>query len=627
MVLKYLVLITIMLLNLTSLEAQDFGCYEIRSDENAIYGHVLNSSFTIDFFTIDWEAYKPPSEFKNGYYERYKRGELKCDSLLLVKGYVDNGLQIGKWKYYINEDLVLEGEFNGHLKNGEWKLYFKRFHLEDTIFLQKVLFKNDEIQRISSFVFNNNSKVIVTEYKEKIKNGNELTYLLKQKDELELLGYKNFKSGVLEGEYLELSETKSRDTLVFGTFHKGLRVGKWIFKSDDNCRHIIDFIDGKANGVYLKKFPNHQLAWKVEMKNNLYYNVNEMYDSLGNSLEIGSFYNGNGNLIFYHPDGILQSSQEMKNQCIKGPVRSYYDKDILEYNGVVHSVISECNAKDIFNYFDNPTNFLLKTCDFQKGTDLTLFLQNNSMIKWNSTIQNEIEKEENLIHVEKYKNDICYNEYFELNSHRVGTRYCCKLDGRTDFIENYSIIDSFGFKKSVLEGPSYLFNKNGRLVNILNYAHDTLFGRSYFFDEYGNLGRINVIEKNGSSYSVYFNDTVNFIDSLGLKQGKWINMSPFQTGECNSVHALKFYKDNLPVGTWSYFSIFGNKLYSQKNFLNDSTASVKVFNNKGKIVAYGIEIQEVREGEWILKSSKKGKRKTVVNYECGKEISNQKRLW
>jgi len=95
------------------------------------------------------------------------------------------------------------------------------------------------------------------------------------------------------------------------------------------------------------------------------------------------------------------------------------------------------------------------------------------------------------------------------------------------------------------------------------------------------------------------NDSINFTDKNGMKQGHWIKKYPNGHAQYNG-----YFKDNQPVGTFKRF-LENDTLQSVFIFSNDSREAIAtIYHSNGFIASKGKFVNQQKEGKWQFFSSK-----------------------
>ncbi|MDT8413244.1 MAG: hypothetical protein RQ875_12325 [Vicingaceae bacterium] len=92
----------------------------------------------------------------------------------------------------------------------------------------------------------------------------------------------------------------------------------------------MQYKNGKIDGEYSSYYRNKNIKFRVEYKNDVLWNVYEYNDEEGNELDFGSFKDGNGHIIKYDSDGVIEEEGEVKNGLREG-VWKYYIKGRFFY--------------------------------------------------------------------------------------------------------------------------------------------------------------------------------------------------------------------------------------------------------------------------------------------------------
>lgn len=98
------------------------------------------------------------------------------------------------------------------------------------------------------------------------------------------------------------------DTLSVSNYKRGKLNGKAVtYNENGTVEAKYSFVNGKFNGYQERYYSNGQLCCKVFLKNDLLWNVIEVYDSSGAKLDYGTICDGNGLMKSYYIDGNLKN--------------------------------------------------------------------------------------------------------------------------------------------------------------------------------------------------------------------------------------------------------------------------------------------------------------------------------
>jgi len=86
-------------------------------------------------------------------------------------------------------------------------------------------------------------------------------------------------------------------------------------------------------------------------------------------------------------------------------------------------------------------------------------------------------------------------------------------------------------------------------------------------------------------------DSTNFVDVNGLKQGKW--MVRHDNGQ---LRYSGQFKDGKPTGEFRYFAADGN--HTKTLLFNGDSAFARFFHTSGELMAEGIYLKEKKHGKW-----------------------------
>lgn len=614
----------LMLVISTRAFAQDFGIYETNHIGNNSSDLYARQSVQKGYqYRGDWTEFILDTLIKDGYHKEFCYFYNSCSENVKMEGLVKDGRQEGMWKLFINENTLFIGNFKNGKKNGLWKGLF--INDNDTTCFTKIEFK-DNLYSGQKLDFTFGDKLYkITNYKDGIKHGSEKEYFTNNEQDIqqtkEIVTYYK---GKLHGKYLILGSTPN-DTLTDGTYAFGARNGKFTFIKSGG-KIIANYKNGKLEGRFKKYYPNGTLAYELDYKNNLPYNVIQIKDSSGNVIETNTLKSGNGTLNYYDENGNMISSCDYKNQLISGQILSYFPSGNIMEKGFLYTdkakifketkPIEHCEDLNLFSAWQ---------LNFASGTDYTSYNEDGSIRnKLKSSFNDSIG--EDIIIYANYKNgNLLSNEsrWRGLQFGRVNNFYS---NGTLEMSGNYIIIDKDSIKVSVKNGVFKYYHSNGLLKAEVNYSRGEETGNSYFYDTTGNLIRRKIIKENGAVCNIFKNDTVNLKDSLGRKQGKWVrfNRYPFLSNTNYSTpNVIEYYKNDKPTGIWLYYNHTNDFVEKEVIWENPINSFCKNWNKNGQLIAEGNMTNNIKDGEWKVYDTKKGYLKFKGNYKCG----NKDGIW
>lgn len=191
-----------------------------------------------------------------------------------------DGEKIGEWKeYYENGQLSSIGRYEKGKETGEWKLYYNDGNLWDIGFYRAGL-KIGEWKTYHS----NGQLIEIGNYKEDEKTG--------------------------EWKYYD----KEGNLIAIGKYVNDEKVDVWkSFYESGKLKAIVNYLDGKKNGEWKEYHSNGKLSLHLLMKNDKFYEIINIYDSNGKSIEKGSLKNGNGTVYIYDADANLLKVYNFEN--------------------------------------------------------------------------------------------------------------------------------------------------------------------------------------------------------------------------------------------------------------------------------------------------------------------------
>ncbi|WP_303316396.1 toxin-antitoxin system YwqK family antitoxin [Flavivirga abyssicola] len=182
----------------------------------------------------------------------------------------------GEWKYYHeNGKLSAVGYFYDNEKTGEWKEYNKNGLLT------------------GSFDFDSNKRKIYYETGQLRQEGS----LINNKPHGECYVY--YENGKL---------------YAIQNFNNGKRNGLWKeYYENGNIKNEYNFESDKLDGLWTTYYEDGKLFTTREYVEHKLMNVLKLLNRNGDSLDTGTFKNGNGLLNVYNPEGKLEEQVTVKN--------------------------------------------------------------------------------------------------------------------------------------------------------------------------------------------------------------------------------------------------------------------------------------------------------------------------
>jgi antitoxin component YwqK of YwqJK toxin-antitoxin module len=597
---------------------QNFGCFDekaiIQKSNNSIYEqtHFIDNSRT----NINWEQFLTNPNHEDGLHVSYSFDDYTCDEYVKMQGFIECGLKEGIWKLYISQTKFLTGLYVKGNREGLWTLNYL-INEKAPVCIAEIEFRNNLLHGETKFYFETGELEESIEYENGAKDGIQIEYSIDNNYEnIFMNSMQEYSNGLLNGRYLSF-HYRSHDTLEYGHYSEGLRSGRF-FLNYDRIRQYIDFDKGNIDGRLIRYHRNGILELELEYKRNLPFNIIQNNDSNGNSLSLGMFQDGTGILNLYYPDGSLLSSAEYKNQLISGKYTNYYPSGKIKEDGIMNTVKSNISRKILaIERCQDLNMFSSWSLNYIQGTKYTYFNEDGS-INQNIQIQSTDTNNNEFTIVDKYSNNKLKSKETTLNGLKQGRVMYYDDNGKIEMIGNFKIIEIDSIKSSIKDGVFQYFYPNDSIRAEITYCNGKETGKSNFYDEDGELVRIKVNDSNGSSFSILKGDTVNIIDNIGQKQGKWVSLN---NDNCVVVpEQVKYYKNDKPVGTWLTFSPYNNQILEERITWQDSLhAFCERFNHKGQIFEKGTLIHNVENGEWKRYDTQRGILKFKGEYVCGRK--------
>lgn len=147
---------------LKSLSTQDFGCYNVSSD-NQCNGVFTSDNFHSSLSDFDWTIFKVEKS-EDGYYKDYYKESAYFPKKLKLEGNILNGVKNGRWTLHFENGIyfITGNYFNGK-KEGIWNDYTVN-KAYDTIWISKANFKKDTIEGDYTEYFKNGKISKITNY-------------------------------------------------------------------------------------------------------------------------------------------------------------------------------------------------------------------------------------------------------------------------------------------------------------------------------------------------------------------------------------------------------------------------------------------------------------------------------
>lgn len=258
----------------------------------------------------------------------------------IPKGKLKNGERVGKWtdysfefiptyeqdeneiidEWYEHILICSEGKYVRNQKNGVWKFFalegraLNKYHIAD------VTFKNDEKNGPVTLFYSTGEKAAETFYKNGLLHG-EYTMFYKTG---EVVRKYEMVEDTMQGQLTFFYRTGERKLTM--NFIDGIRTGesKGYYKNGD-IKSTKTYVDDSVQGFCTFYYPNGKIQEVGLYKNGIltslkyyyesgqlwvskvyrkgkYFNVLELYDSEGNSLDFGTLKDGTGTVKFYTQD-------------------------------------------------------------------------------------------------------------------------------------------------------------------------------------------------------------------------------------------------------------------------------------------------------------------------------------
>jgi antitoxin component YwqK of YwqJK toxin-antitoxin module len=284
----------------------------------------------------------------------------------------------------------------------------------------------------------------------------------------------------------------------------------------DNLSHyIINYKNGKYDGLLLHYYENGQLKEKGNYKNGKKEGLFEHYYENGQLDWIKNYKNGKREGLFehYYENGQLKSKYYFKNDKSEGLLEFYYENGQLKgkysckngkMEGLFESYYEDGTTKEKGNYKNGEKEGLFEhyyedgqlasITNFKNGYGKVVsiwYYEDNKVEKWDSD-NDELTPYEGLFEF-NYEN----GQLKEKGNYKNG-----KKEGLFEhYYENGQLLSKHIYKNGKLNGAAAVvhFNKNGGFPSVRQYKDGELFGMLFNYGYKGNL--ITKKRFNGKSFS------------------------------------------------------------------------------------------------------------------------------
>jgi antitoxin component YwqK of YwqJK toxin-antitoxin module len=602
---------------------QDFGCYDLKNIDNNHNGMYARGAVSEGFlYKGDWTEFKLDKGIKDGFYREYHYFINSCTQKIRQEGLVKDGLKVGVWRLFIYEDHFFVGSFENGKKEGLWTgMYITE--KGDTACFTEIEFENNLYNgKMNNYTYDG-KLYKTTNYKNGLKHGKQIKYFLNDTSEVKYIReLKEYSKGNLHGDYLICNYSNPFDTLTYGVYSFGMRNSRFVFNLNNGERIIADYINDKLEGKLIKYHRNGVLAYELDYRNNLPYNLIKIQDSSGNIIETNNLKSGSGELNCYYDNGKLLSNFTYKNQLISGRFSRYYESgNIMEEGFLFTNNLANFIDTKAIEKIDDLNLYSVWQLNFAHGTDYTIYNKNGTpKPEIQSSFNDSIG--EDIIICENYIGGKLVSKEFEWNGLQFGQINKYFEDGTIKMSGNLIIIDKDGTKISVKNGTFKYYHSNGKIQAVVNYSMGKEIGVSSFYDDSGMIKRKKVIKPNGEVYNIYEKDTVNRIDKNGKKQGKWIGFPNYYFSQnCDSYtpYRIEYYENDMPTGTWVYYDIIGENIVEEIVWEDSINSYSKRWDSDGKLIEEGSMTNKIKNGEWKIYNNKKGFLQYKGQYSNGKK--------
>jgi len=546
MIVKICKVFIVVFLHFISLYSQEFGCWDnsaLVSNKFSISDVSRIKNNLMDSFSLVNINFTP---LNDGYNKSYFNLKKIYPPKIMVEGDVQHMKKEGVWKFFHPEfNYIIMGEFINDKKNGYWTM---------------LLINNEDTTQISDAFF----------IDDKPHGGYNVHDMYGN-----LINCWNFDNGFLQDTSYEFkfSYAGTLTQIIAYVYENGSLTETFYFWTKSGIP-----VSNQNQRRELVQSISSIPFYEIIVHENKPYNVKILNDSLANIYSSGTLKDGNGTLITYHNNGTPFLIAEYKDGLIHGEFENYNSNSILVERGKI--------------YTKKSSHLIMPNFGF--NADINLYFIWNQI--WDLDCQAES------FYVNGTMKGSYYTYYYDsLNTIVRKTSYFNEIGAL--YRQRFEVQDSFDSKWKK-EGVEVSFWDNGQVRSEVKYKNGVEIGKSYFYNETGDLIRKKIIFDNGAIFNVFLGDTVNVIDSIGRKQGKWIY---FSENSCiTEPVATHFYENNNPTGLWIEGFQFKNNyrfyryVYYDDCYVlwSDSVHSHKYYVYNGKVVSYGPAANLTKHGYW-----------------------------
>ncbi len=547
---------------------QDFGCYDVYNYKHEAVAKDFIYTRSKNLHEINWQDFNLKLAVNNGLYEEfYENRKSKEDTTIAIKmkGDIIDGLQNGEWILYSeNNSTYAKGNFVNGKKENLWSIY-TRGEGHDFFLSEKINFSQDILDGDKKKFDRNHNQLKLEQYKLGKKHGYQIDFSI------------------------------SGDTISIEQYNVGIKNGRFFLKNYFECNYENNKLDGD-----LKRYHNNgKLFYSLIYKNNLPYTIINIQDSSGRILNGGDFKNGTGTLNFFSPSGKMLSSFVYHNQAINGPIKHYYDSGKTMEEGEIYSKTDSINSINSFRILRDDYNI-------HAAHQLSFISPTNYKISYESgKLETEIKPLstkaiDTLLVKDYYEDGLIESRSFLLYGFNIGKKLSYNEKGILESEINYMLVNDSN-RHSSKEGEAIFYHPNGLWKAKLFFSNNKEIDKSFYFNDEGKLIRQKILNSNGSVYNIFKNDTVNILDSIGRKQGKWLEFNIYSCSE--SPYQIQYFKDNNPVGEWLTFYNKYNTISERLSWINPNHANQKYYSYSGTLLMEGeiidtANIYYARVGNW-----------------------------
>ncbi len=236
-----------------------------------------------------------------------------------------NDVPHSKWVYYYPESQTIQKEENyiNGVKTGNFREYYYNGRLSKVSF-----YKNNLLDSIYYEYLPNGEYSVKGEFNLGLKSGIWETY----REDGNIYSIGNFENDFQNGDWKFFH--RSGYVSSEGSFNNGYESGQWIYYYESGeLDEIGSFMNGLREGLWGRFHKNGNLKQEETYKLNKLIHVSDYYSIDGDKIEIGSFENGNGELLDYYENGSVFTKSTYKNGYLNGIFHEFHTNGKISQSG------------------------------------------------------------------------------------------------------------------------------------------------------------------------------------------------------------------------------------------------------------------------------------------------------